>query len=169
MQGNIFLVGFMGAGKSMVARTLKERYGMRLIEMDAQIEAQEKMPVFEIFAVHGEEYFRQLETELLEHLQQEGNTVVSCGGGVAMRECNVEAMRGSGKIVYLSAEPETIYERVRYSHNRPLLEGNMNVEYITKLMGARLPKYLSAADVTVRTDGRSADEICSEIITACKQ
>ena len=81
-----------------------------------------------------------------------------------MRECNVEAMRKSGKIVYLSAKPETIYERVHDSHNRPLLEGNMNVAYITQLMEKRLPKYLEAADAEVVTDGKSADKICMEIM-----
>ena len=96
---NIFLIGFMGAGKSTIARELQRAYGMRLIEMDEQIEAQEGMPISELFAVHGEAYFRQLETELLEGLQQETDTVVSCGGGVPMRECNVEAMRKSGRMV----------------------------------------------------------------------
>ncbi len=163
-RGNIFLIGFMGAGKSTVARELQSVYGMRLIEMDEQIEAQEKMPISEIFATRGEEYFRQLETDLLESLRQEENTVVSCGGGVPMRERNVEAMRGSGRIVYLSAAPETVYERVRHSHNRPLLENNMNVEYIKGLLEARLPRYLAAADLTVRTDGRSVKEICEEIL-----
>ena len=81
-----------------------------------------------------------------------------------MRERNVEAMRKSGRIVYLSASPETIYERVRHTHNRPLLENNMNVEYIAGLLGERLPKYLAAADVTVSTDGRDVKEICEEIL-----
>lgn len=161
---NIFLIGFMGAGKSTIARTLKEQYDMQLLEMDEQIEAEQGMKISEIFAEKGEEYFRSLETLLLTGLQQQDNTVVSCGGGVPMRTCNVEAMKKSGKVVYLSAQPETIYERVRRFHNRPLLEGNMNVEYITGLMNARLPKYLAAADVTVETDGKAAEEICREII-----
>ena len=165
---NIFLIGFMGAGKSTIARKLQDAYGMRLIEMDEQIETQENMPISEIFAQRGEEYFRQLETGLLAGLQQEENTVVSCGGGVPMRERNVEAMRRSGTIVYLSARPETIYERVRHTHTRPLLEGNMNVEYIAGLLQARLPKYLEAASVTVPTVGRSAEEICEEILAAVK-
>lgn len=165
MQSNLFLIGFMGAGKSTVARALQKEYGMRLVEMDEQIEAQEKMKISEIFEKKGEEYFRRLETQLLEELQQQENTVVSCGGGVPMRRCNVDAMKKSGRIVYLSAEPETIFERVRYSHNRPLLEGNMNAAYIETLLEARLPKYLAAADVTVRTDGRSAEEISREIVS----
>lgn len=164
MRENIFLIGFMGAGKSTIARALKNTYGMRLVEMDEQIEAQEGMRISEIFAAHGEEYFRRLETELLEGLQQEENTVVSCGGGVPMRRQNVEAMKKSGKIVYLSADAETVYKRVRNSHSRPLLEGNMNVGHIRSLLEQRMPKYLAAADVTVVTDGRSADDICRDIL-----
>ena len=116
MRQNIFLIGFMGAGKSTIARMMQERFDMALVEMDEQIERQQGMRISEIFAVHGEEYFRQLETELLEGLSQKENTVVSCGGGVAMRGCNVEAMRKSGTVVYLSAVPESFYERVNYSH-----------------------------------------------------
>ena len=99
MKENIFLIGFMGAGKSTVARAMKKHYGMRLIEMDEQIEYQEKMSVPKIFEVHGEPYFRKLETDLLEGLSSQENTVVSCGGGVPMRACNVEAMRKSGKVI----------------------------------------------------------------------
>ena len=164
MKENIFLIGFMGAGKSTVARAMKKHYGMRLIEMDEQIEYQEKMSVPKIFEVHGEPYFRKLETDLLEGLSSQENTVVSCGGGVPMRACNVEAMRKSGKVIYLRTSPQQIYERVKTSHNRPLLEGNMNVEYISKLLSQRLPKYLEAADAVVSTDGKSVEDICKEII-----
>lgn len=164
MKENIFLIGFMGAGKSTVARAMKKHYGMRLIEMDEQIEKQEKMSVPKIFEVHGEPYFRKLETDLLEGLSSQENTVVSCGGGVPMRACNVEAMRKSGKVIYLSTSPQQIYERVKTSHNRPLLEGNMNVEYISDLLSQRLPKYLEAADAVVSTDGKSVEDICKEII-----
>lgn len=90
--------------------------------------------------------------------------VVSCGGGTAMRECNVLEMKKNGKIVLLLASPETIYERVKNFHNRPLLEGNMNVDYISGLMEVRRPKYEAAADISVMTDGRSATEICREIV-----
>lgn len=164
MKENIFLIGFMGAGKSTVARAMNKHYGMRLIEMDEQIEYQEKMSVPKIFEVHGEPYFRKLETDLLEGLSSQENTVVSCGGGVPMRACNVEAMRKSGKVIYLRTSPQQIYERVKTSHNRPLLEGNMNVEYISKLLSQRLPKYLEAADAVVSTDGKRVEDICKEII-----
>lgn len=164
MRNNVFLIGFMGAGKSTIARTLEQEYQMNLVEMDEQIEAEQGMKISEIFAQKGEEYFRRLETQLLENLQQQNNTVVSCGGGVPMRECNVTAMRKSGKVVYLSARPETIYERVKDFHTRPLLEGNMNVPYITELMQKRLSKYLEAADITVAVDEKDAMQICREIL-----
>jgi shikimate kinase len=169
MKGNIFLIGFMGAGKSTIARKLQRLYGMQLIEMDEQIERQEGMRIQEIFAQKGEPYFRRLETELLEGMQQKENTVVSCGGGVPMRTCNVEAMRKSGKIVYLDTSAETIYHRVKDCHHRPLLEGNMNMEYISGLLAERMPKYLAAADVTVATDGKKLDKICREIVALCEQ
>jgi shikimate kinase len=102
-------------------------------------------------------------------MQQKENTVVSCGGGVPMRTCNVEAMRKSGKIVYLDTSAETIYHRVKDCHHRPLLEGNMNMEYISGLLAERMPKYLAAADVTVATDGKKLDKICREIVALCEQ
>lgn len=162
---NIFLIGFMGCGKSTVSDCFCREYGMEKVEMDEQIEKNEGKTIPEIFARDGEEHFRFLETELLKQFESATSTVVSCGGGTPMRECNVREMKKHGKIVLLKAEPETVYERVRHFHNRPLLEGNMNVEYIAALMEKRAPKYEAAADIVVSTDGKTASEICSEIMS----
>lgn len=89
--------------------------------------------------------------------------VVSCGGGAVLREENVALMKKNGTIVLLTAEPETIFERVRHSSERPVLNGNMNVEYIAGLMEKRRPKYEAAADLVVATDGKRTEEICKEI------
>ncbi len=164
MRNNIFLIGFMGAGKSTVAHALQEICHMELVEMDERIEACEHMTIQEIFAKKGEDYFRTLETQLLLDMERKQGCIVSCGGGVPMRACNIEAMRRSGRIVYLSARPQTVLERVRDSHTRPLLEGKMNVEYIEALMRERRPEYLAAADITVETDGKCAQEIGEEIL-----
>lgn len=161
---NIYLIGFMGSGKSTVSRCFHNEYGMEQVEMDQQIEMDEGCTIPEIFAEKGEEYFRSLETGLLKRLRAKSNQIVSCGGGTAMRECNVQEMKKHGIIVLLKALPETVYARVKDTHNRPLLEGNMNVEYIRSLMEARRPKYEAAADISVDTDGRSASEICREIM-----
>lgn len=161
---NIYLIGFMGAGKSTIARALCRMYDLTQLEMDEQIEAEERMKISEIFEKKGEEYFRQKETELLKRCTNNKRLVVSCGGGAAMRACNVEEMKKNGKIIFLSAEPETVYERVKHSHNRPLLEGNMNVAYIRELLNVRKGKYEEAADIIVKTDGRTAEEIAKEIM-----
>lgn len=160
----IYLTGFMGTGKSTVSHCLHEAYGLEQIEMDEEIVREEGMSIPDIFREKGEAYFRELETAFLGRLSGRANIVISCGGGTVMRQCNVNLMKKHGRIVLLTAAPETVYERVRDCHDRPLLEGNMNVEYIRELMEARRPKYEAAADFSVRTDGRSADAICREIM-----
>ena len=159
----IYLTGFMGTGKSTILNCLHEICGLEKIEMDEQIVREQRMSISDIFAKKGEEYFRNLETDLVKKISAMDNIVVSCGGGTVMRQCNVDEMKKNGTIVLLTAEPQTVYQRVRNSHNRPLLEENMNPEYIGKLMEERKTKYEAAADFIVKTDGRSAKEICLEI------
>lgn len=164
MKDTIFLIGFMGAGKSTVAECLRRNYGRRVVEMDQRIEEQEQMPISKIFDEKGEEYFRGLETKLLQELKGQPDLVVSCGGGVPLRSCNVEVMRESGRVIFLTAKPETVYQRVRNSHNRPLLEGNKSIPFISSLMEERRERYEAAADYLVATDDRSQEEICQEIM-----
>ena len=161
---NIVLIGFMGSGKSTISRELNTLFSMDVIEMDQVIADREGMSISEIFEVHGEEYFRNRETELLRELQSRKGVVISCGGGVPMREENVVEMKKNGKVILLTASPETILERVKNNHDRPLLENNKNVDFISELMEKRRQKYEAAADVIIRTDGKSAAEICEEII-----
>lgn len=167
MNSNLFLIGFMGSGKSTVSDYMHRTYGMRVVEMDAVIADREGMSIPQIFETHGEEYFRNLETALLCELQTQSDTVISCGGGTPMRDCNVAEMRKSGRIVLLDAKPETIYERVKDNHDRPLLEQNKTVEYIRELMEKRRERYEAAADITIHTDEKSAADICAEIRRAC--
>ena len=161
---NILLIGFMGAGKSTVADYMKKAYSMDVVEMDQIIAERQGMSISEIFEKYGEEFFRDLETALLVEMQSRKNVVISCGGGVPMRERNIKEMKKNGRVVLLTAKPETILERVKDDHNRPLLEGKKNVEYIAELMEKRRDKYQAAADLIVETDGRTAEEICGEII-----
>lgn len=164
MDMNIMLIGFMGTGKSTIANQLKEKLNVEQIEMDALIAEEADMSIPEIFEKYGEEYFRDLETKMLEKFQDRKPVVVSCGGGVVLRDKNIEIMKGQGKIVLLTAKPETIFERVRYSNDRPVLNGNMNVEYIAELMEKRRVRYELAADIIVTTDEKTVDDICQEII-----
>lgn len=161
---NIFLIGFMGTGKSTVARYMKQKYHMEIIEMDEQIETQEGMSISEIFRVYGEAYFRNLETELLAQIQTKKNRIVSCGGGVVLREENVQKMKTCGRVVLLTASPQTILKRVKNSRRRPLLEGKKNVEDIQKLMEERREKYEMAADICICVDGKNSEDVCDEMI-----
>lgn len=161
---NIYLIGFMGAGKSTVAKELAAKTGARRIEMDQMIVEQQGMAISEIFEKYGEEHFRDLETELLHSFLKEENLVVSCGGGSVLRDENARLMKESGRIVLLTAAPETIYERVRHSTERPILNGNMNVAFIRELMEKRRERYETVADQTIATDGKTAAEICREIL-----
>jgi shikimate kinase len=97
-------------------------------------------------------------------MQSQSNVVISCGGGTPMRECNVVEMKKNGRVILLDAKPETIYERVKDSHDRPLLENNKNVPFIADLMGKRREKYEAAADIIIKTDGKTELEICEELI-----
>lgn len=161
---NIFLIGFMGVGKSTIAKMLAAELNAELVEMDETIEAEEGITINEIFEKYGETYFRDLESALVERISNKGGAVVSCGGGAVLRPENVVNMKKYGTIIFLSATPETIYERVRYSTNRPLLNGNMNVEYIAQLMERRRETYEQAADVMISTDGKDKLEIIQEIM-----
>lgn len=161
---NIVLIGFMGAGKSTISDCLRTAFAMEVVEMDQIIAERQEMSISDIFETYGEEYFRDLETNLLIEMQSRTNVVISCGGGVPMRDRNVAEMKKNGKVVLLTAKPETILNRVRDNHDRPLLEGNKNVEFIAGLMEKRRRKYEAAADVIIETDGKDELEICEELV-----
>ncbi len=161
---NIVLIGFMGTGKSTVSDCLHSMFGMKVVEMDQVIAEREQMSIPDIFAAYGEEYFRGLETRLLVEMQSRKNTVVSCGGGAALRERNVAEMKKNGKVVLLTASPETVYERVKDDGGRPLLEGRKDVKGISELMEQRSAKYEAAADIVINTDNKTARQVCEELV-----
>ncbi|MBQ1802032.1 MAG: NUDIX domain-containing protein [Lachnobacterium sp.] len=164
----IFLIGFMGAGKSSVAQQLKNFLPYEVLEMDQRIVEDSNMKIADIFEKYGEDYFRDLETNLVKTIESDYNNgkqyVVSCGGGVVVREDNTQIMKRCGKVILLTASPETIYERVKDNKSRPILNGNMNVEYIEKLMQKRKDLYESVADVVISTDGKDTKTIAEEIV-----
>ena len=132
--------------------------------MDQQIEKDEGMKISDIFAEKGEPYFRNCETNLLKSCATGKERIISCGGGVAMREENVEVMHKYGTVVLLTATAEVILNRVKDSDERPLLQGKKNTKDIQELMDQRKPKYKAAADITIDTSTLTVEEICKKII-----
>lgn len=163
---NIYIIGFMGCGKSTVSSYLSKILAMQVIEMDAYLTSKEDMSVNQIFEKYGEQYWRNLETNLIIGMKDYQNKVISCGGGVPMREVNVQEMKKNGKVILLTASPETILDRVKDDDSRPLLHGKKNAKDISELMDIRRPKYEAAADIIVNTDHRPVHEIAEEIVYA---
>ena len=159
---NICLIGFMGTGKSSVAGEIAEKYNKAHIELDSVIEKIEGMGIPQIFETYGEDYFRGLETQALRGLKCNG-AVISCGGGIVVRRENIALLKEKGKVIWLKAKPETIYERISSESGRPLLKGNMTIGYIENMLKSRLESYEAAADEYIYTDKMSIVEIAGYI------
>lgn len=164
MEKCVYLVGFMGVGKSTVAKELSGRLHLPVVDTDEAIVELEGRSIPEIFEREGEESFRRKETGMLLRMSESGAKIVSCGGGIAMREENRDIMARHGVTVLLEASPETILERVKGDDNRPLLAGKKNVTDIAAMMEARRPAYEAAADLRIPVDGRAPAEIAEEIV-----
>ena len=161
---NLILIGFMGTGKSTVACQLSKQLNLPFFEMDEMIVQEQGMEISNIFKEKGENYFRNLETELLKNLLQKETGILSCGGGIILRDENIQAMKNHGTVILLTAKPETILKRVLHNQSRPVLNGKKNVNDITKLMKEREERHHIAADIIVSTDEKSLSQICEEII-----
>lgn len=169
LQKRIFIIGFMGTGKTTVSACLSDKMGCLFVEMDQRIREETSMEIKDIFEKYGEEYFRDLETSLIRTIGTEPPCVVSCGGGAVLRPENVRMMKASGMVVLLTARPETVLNRVKGDDSRPNLKGRMSEEGIAGLMEKRRLAYETAADVAVETDNRTPDEIAEEILLAFRK
>lgn len=146
---NIILCGFMGAGKTVVGRELAKVTGRRFIDTDEWIERQQGMAIEAIFAVRGEDYFRELEHEACKDISALKNCIVSTGGGALTFERNVKAFKGKDKIVFLDASFDTICDRIGEGTSRPLFRDK---EQAKALYDARKGLYEAAADYVADGD-----------------
>lgn len=153
----------MGAGKTTVGRILARRLGYRYVDADKLIEERTGKKITDIFSEHGEDYFRNLETETLKSVSDNEKQVVATGGGAVMREENREAMDRGGVTVYLKAPASAIWDRVKHSKSRPLLQVEDPYGTIEKLLEIRVPAYEKAV-LTVDTEQLTVEEVASEIV-----
>ena len=162
--GNVILIGFMGCGKISVSVKLSYRLKQPVTDMDRWIEKKRGKTISEIFAQEGEDAFREMETDALRQLKETSkNQVISTGGGVAIREENRALLKEIGKVVYLRAKPETLYERVKEDRSRPLLQCEDPLERIKTLLSERKEAYEAAADLIVDVDEKNFGQILYEI------
>jgi len=164
MKQHIYLIGFMGTGKTTISHKLQQLTQAEEVDMDAWIVEKNGMSINDMFEKYGETYFRDRETDAIREIAGYAPAIVSCGGGAVLRDENTHIMKESGRIVLLTATPKTVYERVKDSTDRPLLNGNMNVEHIANLMEKRRKAYEEACDIQVETDGKTPHEIAKEIL-----
>ena len=163
----VFLVGFMGAGKTSVARKLARMAGVASVDMDTYIERCEHKRVKEIFAEVGEEGFRAIETQTLYELgMKKDPMVVSCGGGVVLRPENRKDLSELGLVVYLSVTAAEAASRISDVSSRPLFGDLQNAQ---RVIDERLPLYEEVADVTIDTVGRGSSSIAHEVFDILKE
>ena len=166
---NIVLTGFMGSGKTSVGKALASLTGKMFIDMDEAIVRAAGMSINEIFEKYGEESFRRLEHDMLvEYSLDKYDSIISTGGGIVVREDNIPYLKEMGKVFYLDASDETIYERIKDDNERPLMRGcdrDEALKRIASLKAKRLFEYAKALDVRVDTEGKNASEI-AEIIAS---
>lgn len=149
---NIVLCGFMGSGKTTVGRKVARLTGLPFIDLDRYIEAQEGMTIPEIFAQHGEPYFRDLETKYVTELStREEGCVLSLGGGTVLRSENVEVIKRTGLLILLDTPFFRIIKNLSHSTNRPLLEKEDKLAETRRLYQMRKPIYDQVADCRVRS------------------
>jgi len=165
---NIFLTGYRATGKTSVANLLATALSKEMVDADVYLEQEAGMTIAEVFAVEGEQGFRERETAVVRTLAARENMVIALGGGAVLREENREALIGRGITVWLTASPDSIYERMTTDpltgQRRPNLTSTGGLQEIHDLLAQRTPLYRQVADYTVDTEGLSPEQVASAVV-----
>ncbi|MFH0935517.1 MAG: shikimate kinase [Candidatus Omnitrophota bacterium] len=161
--GNIYLVGFMGTGKTAVGREVARRKEWQFVDLDELIELKEKCAIPDIFARKKEPYFRKAEKAALKEVSTEKNLVVACGGGIVTDKDNISIMKKTGIIVCLTAAPDVILKRTSGYMHRPLLNVRDPKKQVELLLKLRAP-YYALADKSIDTSRISIAEVAEGIL-----
>ncbi len=160
---NIILCGFMATGKSAVGKRLAEIVNYEFVDMDALIEAEERITIPEIFSARGEPAFRALESRMVERIAERTRCVVATGGGTIVNPKNLETLKRCGVVITLTADAHTILLRAGKGDTRPMLQGGDRMERIRALLELREP-YYSQADIIFDTSTLNIDQVADHLI-----
>jgi len=163
---NIYLVGFMGSGKSTVGKILAEKLNMNFIDIDKLIEEKGGMKIKDIFEQKGESYFRELERKQIEAIVKQEGLVVSTGGGLGANLDNMNFMKKNGDVVWLDVSLNTVLDRLKNDQDRPLLK--QPIEKIKQLFEERKNVY-RLANIRINADKKTPSQIVEEILTKIKR
>ncbi len=162
------LVGFMGTGKTAVAKQVAEKLKMRYVDLDDIIEEREGRPIKEIFAKDGEEYFRKVEKTVTKELSSESGLVIATGGGIVIDNENVENLKKNGVTICLTASPEMILKRTAQVGHRPLLNVDDPAARIRKLLAYRTTFY-TKADYTIDTSPFTISQVADKVMEIARK
>ena len=160
---NIILVGVMGTGKTTVGRMISRRLGMTYVDTDTVVEQTTGHCITDLFAQHGESYFRELESEAVLKGSDLDGHVISTGGGVVLRTKNLKILKRNGVVFCLTATSEEIWKRVKNGTHRPLINAPNPVEKIRDMLREREANY-ALADHMICTDNSSIERVTMEVI-----
>jgi shikimate kinase len=161
---NIVLIGYRGTGKSTIAEKLRERLSMPVMCMDAEIIRRAGKKVPEIVEQHGWDHFRDIESQVAADLGAEDGLIIDAGGGVIVRQQNIDNLRENGLVFWLVADEQTIADRIKTDTQRPSLSGAKSfIDEVHEILTERNPKYRAAADHIIDTAKHSAGE-AAEVI-----
>jgi shikimate kinase len=161
---NIVLIGYRGTGKSTIADLLAVRLSMRVVGMDAEIVTRAGKSIPEIVEESGWDHFRDMESQVAADFGNEDGLIIDAGGGVIVRDQNIESLGKNGLVFWLTADEQTIVERIKDDTQRPSLsESKSFVEEVAEILAERGPKYEAAADHAIDTAGQSAEEAAEAI------
>jgi shikimate kinase len=166
---SIVLIGMMGAGKSSVGRCLHCRTGLALHDTDEIVAANFRMSIPEIFAKHGEKKFRETEAEALRRMRTEEPTIIITGGGIVLREQNVEILKNQAVVVWLDGDEETLFARASRKQNRPLLQTKNPRKTFSQILTARRPLYANMADIRIDTSVLTDEEVAVAILVKLRR
>lgn len=161
---HIFFIGFLGAGKSTLARNLGTMFKRRFVDTDRLVVRRCGKSVTEVFETEGEARFRELETSALESLRSDRSLLVSCGGGIVETPRNIDLMHEMGTCVYLEGDFSDSMRQIRRSDTRPDFRSPAHAK---RLLAHRRPLYLKAADITIDIRGKSFQDVsyqCAEML-----